>query len=398
MHRLNMQQSIHPKHHTSIFTIIKDCLVPACKTPYTNMVQQQKKPHIPYPLALGDLLCRLIRPFNTQLAGGFAIQDDISQQSVEEKFQRFIDKFHGILCGIEASPHTIIHSKNTAKSFILADEGIVYPQNRTDTFSLSSTMRISLSGYDRQFMRVHRCVQHHPDGNTQTMWLGHISSGTSDANKFPHNCNAFIDAVSGKTMLGTHSYNPTSDISFWDANFDCTDAVNTMLHLPSSIEHMLASTTTQPIQIIIPAVRVRKYRFPLRPFFNNQIHKGGEQIAESMVATCPAGVSVKALDNDGLFVLVGGKIFHLLPHQSPLPVPRIADMQFQLYHAFSTQVWLDHKPILVQMGETTYNFHNFFDFKGTQGLVSDFWYDVDKLRIQEQLLAERLLQHLQHLQ
>ena len=395
MHRLNMQQSIHPKQHQFIFQTIKDCLLPACKEPYIQIIQQQNKPHIPYPIALGDLLCRLIRPFNTQLAGGFALRDDISQQSVDERFTRFIDKFQGILCGIEASPHTIIHSRNTSKSFILAEEGIVYPKHRTDIFSLSSTMRVSLSGYDRQFMRVHRCVQHHTDGKTQTMWLGHISSGTSDANKYPHNCKAFIDAVSGKIMLGTNLYNPVSDISFWDANFDCTDAVNTRLHLPSSIENMLACTTTQPIQIIIPAVRVRKYRFPLRPFFNNQIHKGGEQIAESMVATCPAGVSIKALDDDGLFVLVEGKIFHLLPNQSPIPVSTIKDMHFKLYHAFSAQVWLDHKPIFVQMGETTYSFHNFFDFKGKQGLVSDFWYDVDQLEIQEQRLAERLLRYLE---
>ena len=68
------------------------------------------------------------------------------------------------------------------------------------------------------------------------------------------------------------------------------------------------------IQCIIPAVRVRKCRFAERPFANNQLHKGGiEQIAESMIATCPRGMNVSALDSDGVFVLSEGSIQFLLP-------------------------------------------------------------------------------------
>ena len=210
--------------------------------------------------------------------------------------------------------------------------------------------------------------------------MGHLSSGTSDPDVFPYNRQCLLDVVSG----GTSILNPSTDVSFWDANFDCTDLVNAKLGMESTLEILLEFTKKHAVQFIIPAVRVRKCRYDERPFANNQLHKGGiEQLAESMIGTCPREMKIAAIDTDGLFVLSEGSIQFLLPNQSPHRLDSIRDMQWQQYNAFSSNVLLDHKPIRVQLDEQRYAFHNFMDFKGSIGVIANSWYDSNRLREEE---------------
>jgi hypothetical protein len=214
--------------------------------------------------------------------------------------------------------------------------------------------------------------------------MGHLRSGTSDPELFPYNRQCFLDVVSGHVSLDNLTFDPTKDISFWDANFDCTDLINTKFGMESTIEILLNFTNIHAVQFIIPTVRVRKCRFAERPFANNQIQKGGiEQIAESMIATCPRGSHVAAIDSDGLFVLSEGSIYLLLPKQVPIRIDSIASMQWKQYHAFSSAILLDHKPIRVQVDGQQYAFHNFMDFKGVIGVMGTSWYDSNRLSEEE---------------
>ena len=154
--------------------------------------------------------------------------------------------------------------------------------------------------------------------------------------------------------------------------------------MESSLEILLDFTRNHAVQLIIPAVRVRKYRFAERPFANNQLHKGGiEQIAESMIATCPREMNISALDSDGVFVLSEGSIQFLLPNQSPKRVDSIPDMQWKRHESFSSEVILDHKPIRVNLGGQNYAFHNFMDFKGSVGISATSWYEPNRIRAEE---------------
>ena len=100
--------------------------------------------------------------------------------------------------------------------------------------------------------------------------------------------------------------------------------VNQKLDMPLTLEILLDFTKEHLVQFVIPAVRVRKERIANKPMDNNQLHKGGiEQIAESMIATCPRGMFVASLDSDGLFVLSKGIIKELLPNEHPRVIEKL---------------------------------------------------------------------------
>ena len=122
-----------------------------------------------------------------------------------------LNQLNGLVCGIEASPDSIVPSN---RSWLLSESAIVYPEVGS-TGVLHSEVSIQTHGTKG---KMNRYLQE----SGQTIWLGHLSSGTSDPDVFPHNRQCFLEVISG----GDSIVNPTTDISFWDVNFDCTDRVN----------------------------------------------------------------------------------------------------------------------------------------------------------------------------
>ena len=374
---LNLKTLIDPSETLQIERYIRLALTRAALPEYRSTIEGISTPTINESKPLYKVIAKLISPFCTQEAGGFETVHRVSQHQIEALITTELNQFNGLFCGIEASPVSTVKSR---RSCILSESAIVYPEIDS-TGVLHSEVSIHRQGTTG---KIHRYVQE--DG--RTIWMGHLSSGTSDPDIFPYNRNCFLEVVSGDESI----VNPQTDISFWDANFDCTDRVNAKLGMESTLEILLEFTKTHPVQFIIPAVRVRKCRYADRPFANNQLHKGGiEQIAESMIATCPNGMQIEAIDSDGLFVISDGAIHFLLPNQSSNPVESIVQMQWKQYKAFSPNVLLDHKPIRVQLDGQRYAFHNFMDFKGSIGVIANSWYDSNRLRAEEIGLMDYLI-------
>ena len=324
---------------------------------------------------LGKVLAKLLAPFRTQEAGGFETGRHISQQSVENLLNKKLQYFDGLICGIEASAETVIKWKNQKRHGVLSQSAVVYPKSSEPSSVLSPSQRIQSSA-------TKGTIHCFTSTNRPTVWMGHLDSGTSDPEKFPYNRALFLDVIRG--VATDCVLDSTTDISFWDVNFDCTDRVNQNLNLPSTIQMLLQFTTEYPVQFIIPAVRVSKKRIAQRPFANNQIHKGGvEQVAESMIATCPNGMTVKALDEDGLYVLSEGTIRLQRAGVDTKIIPSIEAMTWIQCKSFSRGILLDHKPIWVALDNHSYAFHNFMDFKGSIGIRDICWYDRDRLAEEE---------------
>ena len=370
---LNLKTVIEPADTFKIERYIRRALTRAALPEYRSTIDGITAPKFNEPKPLSKVIAKILSPFCTQEAGGFETAHTVSQHKIEALIAAELTEFNGLVCGIEASIDSTVQSNRTC---ILSESAIVYPQIGSSGV-LESELPIQSQGTTG---KMHRYVQE--DG--RTMWMGHLSSGTSDPDVFPYNRQCLLDVVSGAIPFHNTVFNPTTDISFWDANFDCTDMVNAKLCMESTLEILLEFTKMHPIQFISPAVRVRKCRYADRPFANNQLHKGGiEQIAESMIATCPRGIHISAIDSDGLFVLSEGGIHFLLLNQSSKRLDSIMDMRWQRHDSFSPEVVLDHKPIRVDLGGQKYIFHNFMDFKGSIGVAATSWYDPNRLREEE---------------
>ena len=366
---LNLKTLIDSSDTAQIERYIRRALTRAAFPEYRTTIEGISTPRFNEPKPLYKVIAKLLSPFCTQEAGGFETAHTVSQRQIEALFAGEINQFEGLVCGIEASRISMVQS---SRNSLLSESAIVYPEMGSlgVLHAEESIETQETSG------KMNRYVQE--DG--RTIWMGHLSSGTSDPDIFPYNRQCLLDVVSG----GASILNPSTDVSFWDANFDCTDQVNTKLGMESTLEILLEFTKQQCVQFIIPAVRVRKCRYADRPFANNQLHKGGiEQLAESMIATCPRDMTVTAVDTDGLFVLSEGSIHFLLPNQSPKRMDSIMDMRWQRHDTFSPEVILDHKPIRVDLGGQKYTFHNFMDFKGSIGVAATSWYDPNRLREEE---------------
>ena len=366
---LDLKTAIEPADTLNIEVYIRRALTRAALPEHRSTIDAISTPIFNQSKPLCKVIAKLLSPFCTQEAGGFETAHRVSQHKIETLIAAELTQLNGLVCGIEASPDSIVPSN---RSCLLSDSAVVYPEIGS-TGVLHSEVSIQTHGTKG---KMNRYLQE----SGQAIWMGHLSSGTSDPDVFPHNRQCFLEVISG----GDSRINPTTDISFWDVNFDCTDRVNAKLGMESSLEILLDFTKNHAVQLIIPAVRVRKCRYADRPFANNQLHKGGiEQIAESMIATCPRGMNVSALDSEGVFVLSEGSIQLLLPNQSPKRVDSIPDMQWKRYESFSSEVILDHKPIRVNLGDQNYAFHNFMDFKGSVGIIANSWYDPHRLREEE---------------
>ena len=373
---LNWKTIIQPADTLKIERYIRLALTRAALPEYRSTIEDIDVPTFYESKPLYKVIAKLLSPFCTQEAGGFETIHPVSQNKIETRIATELTQFKGVVCGVEASTASIVPSSRQA---LLSESAAVYPEVGS-TGVLHSELSIQTHGTKG---KINRYIQE--DG--QTIWMGHLSSGTSDPDVFPLNRRCFLEVISGEDSV----LNPSTDISFWDANFDCTDMVNAKLGMESTLQILLDFTTTHPVQLIIPAVRVRKCRYADRPFANNQLHKGGiEQIAESMIATCPRGMDVAAIDPDGVFVLSDGCIHFLLPNQSPKPVDSTTDMQWKRYDSFSSEVPLDHKPIRVQLDGQRYAFHNFMDFKGAIGVIGTSWYDTTRLLAEESKFMEFL--------
>lgn len=324
---------------------------------------------------LGKVLAKLLGPFRTQAAGGFQVAHPVSQHSIEKLLIQELSEFDGLVYGIEASTSTVIQGKMQKRPWILSQAAIVYPKPEYQPSELSTAQMIQTTHTKGT---VHRyTIPGRPD-----LWMGHVDSGTSDPEKFPYNRSFFLDVMQGK--FDGCAFDAQTNLSFWDVNFDCTDRVNQKLGLQSTIEILLDFTKEHSVQFIIPAVRVRKIRIEGQPFANNQLHKGGiEQIAESMMATCPRGMKIEALDEDGLYVLSEGTIQLLQLNRDAERVHSVEEMTWTQYESFSAGILLDHKPIRVALDGHNYSFHNFMDFKGDIGIMDVFWYDREKLAKEE---------------
>ena len=374
---LNLKTVIEPADTLTIERYIRLALTRAALPEHQSTIEGISMPTFYEPKPLYKVIAKLLSPFCTQEAGGFETVHRVSQRQIEALLTGEINQFEGLVCGIEASRISTVQS---SRNPILSESAIVYPEMG----SLGVLHAEELIQTQETKGKMNRYVQ--DDG--RTIWMGHLSSGTSDPDVFPYNRQCLLDVVSG----GGSIMNPSTDVSFWDANFDCTDQVITKLGIESTLEILLGFTKKHAVQCIIPAVRVRKCRYAERPFANNQLHKGGiEQLAESMIATCPRDMKVAAIDTDGLFVLSEGSIRFLLPNQSPHRLDSITDMQWQQYNAFSPNVILDHKPIRVQLEDHRYAFHNFMDFKGSIGVVATSWYDPNQLREEEIAFMDYLI-------
>lgn len=374
---VNPHLIIEPAASLQISTYLQAAMLRAALPAHRSDVLEVigKMPVVKDPKKLGKVLAKLLGPFRTQAAGGFQIAHPVSQRSVEKQLLNELFEFDGMVCGIEASTSTVIQGKKRKRPWILSEAAIVYPQPASLPSVLSTAQTIRTTHTKGT---VHRYTA--PD--RPDLWMGHVDSGTSDPEKFPHNRSFFLDVMRG--CFDGCALDANTDISFWDVNFDCTDKVNQKLRLPSTIEMLLDFTKQNAVQFIMPAVRVRKLRIAEQPFANNQLHKGGiEQIAESMIATCPQGMKIEALDKDGLYVLSEGTIQLLQLNRDAELVHSVDEMTWTQYESFSSEIMLDHKPIRVALGGHSYTFHNFMDFKGDIGIMNVCWYDGEKLAKEE---------------
>ena len=386
-------KEINPIDAQIIFKYIRESLIDAALPSYRSTVERVAQ-DISLPTEtkiLGKVLAKILGPFRTQECGGFVKKTEISQKTIEDKFLKELREFNGLICGIEASTNTILQQKEQPKqpkprNWILSKSAIVYPLLTSKFSTLSSVQKITK--YDTK-----GTLYRYMERGKRHVWMGHLSSGTSDPDVFPNNRELFLKVLSGEMSNDTGGFDASNDISFWDVNFDCTDMVNQKLDMDSTLEQLLDFTKEHLVQFVIPAVRVRKERIANKPMDNNQLHKGGiEQIAESMIATCPRDMFVASLDSDGLFVLSKGIIKELLPNEHPRVIEKIEDMNWKQYDSFSDHILLDHKPICVQFGKNKYLFRNFMDFKGDIGVIDESWYCRQKLQQAEDALIEFLIE------
>ena len=381
-------KEINPIDAQTIFEHIRKSLIDAALPSYRVTVERAAQ-DVSLPTKtkiLGKVLAKILGPFRTQKCGGFLIQHQISQKIIEGKFLEELREFDGLVCGIEASTNTVLQQKGEPRDWILSKSAIVYPLLASKNATLSSVREISK--YDTE-----GTLYRYMERDKPHVWMGHLSSGTSDPKVFPKNRELFLGVLSGEMSNDIRGFDASNDISFWDVNFDCTDMVNQKLGMDSTLDELRNFTKEHPVQFVIPAVRVRKERLANKPMANNQLHKGGiEQIAESMIATCPRGISVESLDSDGLFVLSEGGIQELLPNKKTRDIKKIENMNWKQYDSFSDHILLDHKPVCVQFGENKYLFRNFMDFKGDIGVIDESWYCRQKLQQAEDALIKFLIE------
>ena len=381
-------KEIDPIDAQTIFEHIRKSLIDAALPSYQSTVERVGQ-NVKLPTEtkiLGKVLAKILGPFRTQKCGGFVKKTEISQKTIEDKFLEELREFDGLMCGIEASTNTVLQQKKQPRNWILSKSAIVYPPLTSKISTLSSVQKISNG-------KTEGTLYHYMERGKRHVWMGHLSSGTSDPKVFPKNRELFLGVISGEMFNDIGGFDASNDISFWDVNFDCTDMVNQKLDMPLTLEILLDFTKEHLVQFVIPAVRVRKERIANKPMDNNQLHKGGiEQIAESMIATCPRGMFVASLDSDGLFVLSKGIIKELLPNEHPRVIEKIEDMNWKQYDSFSDHILLDHKPICVQFGKNKYLFRNFMDFKGDIGVIDESWYCRQKLQQAEDALIEFLIE------
>jgi hypothetical protein len=324
------------------------------------------------------ILPKILLPFQTQKYAGFESEEremKIDRARIERTLLQGIEQFEGLFMGIESGKESIIRTKMPPR---YSGEAILY----CETGLLSQT-------YELQWPEGPKAkINAYSSHKYPKIWLGHMSSGTSDVTKFPKNRQAFLDCILG------HKYpqmNTTKELSFWDANFDLTDNINSHYNMESTISILLDVSRHHPIQFIIPRVRVQKKRYKNRPFANNQVSKGEEQIAESMVATSPRTCTIQAIDSDGLYVLNNEGIFEHMMNR-PSKKVLLDELVWNKHKALSSDVILDHKPICVEIDQHKYQFHNFMNFKGNKGIPDPYWYDEAKLMEMEQIFVQFLCQ------
>jgi hypothetical protein len=371
MNRLDVfhKRIVTPQESLVIFEIAKNCLQKALLQGESIDTVRIEEQHLSLCLPLEKALGKILGPLCTQEIGGFETDSMQTKEKVVSILQNLHDSFDGLFFGIEASQDSILDSDH-----ILNGNCIVYGKG---TLSQKITCRWDESS--QQKASIHRYTH-----NGNRIYIGHMRSGTMEPKKAFQNrigLEGFTNGVWGITP--NELYDLTCDVSFWDANFDVTDSA----HLRALCDF----SEECPVQIVFPRVRVKKKRIANRPFANNQVHKGGKiQNTESMVAIFPKESSVDALDEDGLFVIRGGKVFEYGLGISSREVLDIEKMVFREYRSFSTEILLDHKPLLVCAAGTKYQFHNFMDFGGSRGF-SGTWYDPIRLKEAEDEFVERLL-------
>lgn len=332
--------------------------------------------------SLGKMCGKLLSQFQTQKAGGFEVNKEIARQEIEDAIISICKQFDGIVCGVEVSEDSLISSIQP-QAHLAGDEVVLY----NDTAIISDKFVYKTEQSGKQKMTLHALqTQTHPK-----IWLGHTSSGTSESDKSPLNRALFYEWIAGADVNGQR-FDREKDWFFGDVNFDLTDNIQAFEGERSIVEQLQAWSMELNVQLIVPMVRVFKKRFANRPFANNQIHKGLEQIAESMVAVVPTGSDIQALDRDGLLVINNGQLF--IHHVGEIEtVEQATDVPWptEPLMSFSEDVLLDHKPIVVAINGRNVQFHNFMDFKTGKGVRGESWYDQIRLEEQERAFVDYLM-------
>lgn len=317
---------------------------------------------------LGDVLNDFLKPFRTQVCGGFDTPKGLTQSGVEQRLTTEVNAFDGLVLGVEASSESLLDVKHAH-----VDEVVSY--NRSTLISSRFIHRTPTTG--TQKMRLH-CVDVVGEGQ---VWVGHSSSGTRNPTKSKHNQTLFFDFIGGSKVDGMH-FDRTRSFFFGDVNFDVTDS--------TILQRLREQSKVLSVQFVLPKVRVVKRRFGNRPFANNQVHKDYTQIAESMLAVVPEDTKVEALDQDGLVLCSRGEIWLLRSNQPPVLVEEGQEIDWVEHRAFSDAITLDHKPISCRLNGEGFLFHNFMDFRGPKGVRDVCWYDTTRLDEEEQRLVEYL--------
>ena len=312
---------------------------------------------------LCKVLSKILGPYSTQQLGGFAVQQTYTRPGAYAHLRAAIDAFDGLTLGIEASIASCITDIPRFQKQNHQQEAVVYSPfgQLHPAVHIRAPRGLTWNRYAR--------------AQAPDVYLFHAESGTMDPEKAGQNRSLFLRVLQG--AVASCPYDPATQLSFWDVNFDLTNSPSVPPIPGDTDTHavLLAHTRTHPVQFIVPAVRVRKERVACRPFANNQIHKGGiVQQAESMVAVAPADWSVEAMDDHGLFVLRQGSIHSLQPGAPPRPVSHTSPMEWHAVSAFSHAVYLDHKPIIARLNGQAVQFWNFMDIRTSKGIGAG-WYD-----------------------
>lgn len=383
MSDLPVNQPVSDENVRAIFETARTLLLASAR----NEAAREHIQHVPfnpkaYGQKLGKMCGKLLSEFQTQKAGGFEVKKEISRQEVEEAIISICEQFDGIVCGVEVSNKSLIPSIQP-QAHLAGDEAVLY----NDIAVISDKVVYQTEQSGKQTMTLHALqTQTHPK-----IWLGHTSSGTSESDKSPLNRALFYEWIAGADVNGQR-FDREKDWFFGDVNFDLTDNIQAFEGEISIVEQLQAWSVELNVQFIVPLVRVFKKRFANRPFVNNQIHKGLEQIAESMVAVAPTGADIQALDRDGLLVVNNGQLcihhvgsMEVVEQATDVPWP-IAPLM-----SFSEDVLLDHKPIVVAIDGRNVQFHNFMDFKTGRGVRGESWYDQTRLEEQERAFVDYLM-------